>query len=279
MAVVPHPNEFGTQNEAYIEVVVPEGEDPWEYIPPVYIGNPIAPNRYCRRWNGKPTRMHYCGSEAGSGTEHLGYGRCYRHGGRAQIITGERIRASRYKALKHRTLGDLISKFAEDPDPLNVLAELDMARALLVDFVERHGEFTEQLVDWHDSFKQVKQPMSEEDALAFQRCVEEYAILLAERGDPTDAQIVQVAHAKRFLVAYRQPVDQGRPRKVIDILDALKAVDSIGKLVERLDKRDTISEPELNRIFSAMARVVDVIVTDPEQKRLIREGWMRAVTR
>lgn len=260
----------------YVDVPLPEGANANEYVPDEYIGNPIAPNAFCRGWNGKPSRLHYCHMVAGWGTDHVGIGRCKHHGGNHVMTTGARIR---YEGIGHRRIGDLIKKFAQDPDPLNMLAELDMARAILVDFVERHAEFIEQLADWHASFRVAKQPISEEDAMAYERSIIEYSIILDATGTATEKQLSDLVRAQRFLAAMRKPVDEGRPRKVTDLMDAVKAIEAIGKTIDRLDKRDTISEPELNRILGAMSRTVDVIVTDPEQKKLIREGWMRAVTR
>lgn len=256
-----------------VPVVVPPGEDPHKYIPPEYIGHPIAPNFYCRAWNSK--RNKYCRSKAGHGTLHLGEGRCRTHEGRP-ITTASRIR---YTDVGHRTIGDLVRKFQEDPDPLNMLDELAMARAILVDFIERHSAFTEALLDWHESFKLTKQPMSEEDASGYERVITEYAIMLRESGKYTDLQITDCTRAERFIQAYRKPVAEKRPRKVVEIIEVTKVIDTIVKIVSRLTERSTISEAELSRVISGMSRVVDVIVTDPEQRKKVREGWVQLVTR
>lgn len=260
----------------WVVVIVPEGEDPHRYVPKEHVGNPIAPNYFCRGWNGKPSRMHYCSMVAGWGTDHLGSGRCKHHGGRP-VTTGTRIR---YDGLHHRTIGDLVRKFADDPDPLNLLADLDLARAIMVDAIERHQEFTAQMDDWHASFAHKKLPISAEDAESFRRVVDEWAITIVEDGrEPTDLQIQDAARAKRYITALERPIDQGRPRKPVDILEVGRMLDTIGRLVDRLDKRDVISEAELNRMLRAMSLSVELVVTDPEQRKLIREGWMRAVTR
>jgi hypothetical protein len=42
----------------------------------------------------------------------------------------------------------------KDPDPLNLLPEVHLLRSLIIDFVERYDEFTEALIDWHESWKE-----------------------------------------------------------------------------------------------------------------------------
>lgn len=257
-----------------VEVIVPEGADPLTYIPKTYVGHPIAPNGFCRAWNVK--REKYCKRPAGDQTDHPGIGRCYHHHGRP-VKSGVSIR---YSDLQHRTLGDLFEKFANDPDPTNLLPDLALARSMLQDGIQRHQEFTEQLDDWHASYRFKKLPISPEDADSFRRVVDEWAINILDDGaDPTDLQIQDAARAKRYIAALERPVDQGRPRKPVDMLEFVRVIDTIGRLVDRLDKRNVISEPELNRILVGMKMVVEFIVTDPEQQRQIREGWMRVVTR
>lgn len=255
------------------EVIVPDGVDPWTFIPKEYVGHPIAPNAYCRGWNTK--RHKYCRSRSGHATTHPGEGRCRTHEGRP-VTTGAHIR---YHDLHHATLGDLVRKFQEDPDPLNILDELAMARALLVMFVEEYAAFSSALRDWHDSFKLTKQPMSKEDADGYIRVITEYAILLKESGQYTDLQITDCTRAERFVEAFQRPVQEARPRKIVEITEARHLIDSIVKLVSTLSERSTISEAELSRVISGMSRVVDVIVVDPEQRRKVREGWVRLVTR
>lgn len=252
---------------------VPEGVEPDTYIPDHYVGNPIAPNRFCRGWNGK--REKYCGSIAGTGTDHLGIGRCFIHEGRP-VKTGGGIR---YRELHHRTIKDLVEIFENDPDPLNILGELDLTRALLVHFINEYSEFTEALLAWYDSFKVARPPIAEEFASALERVVDEHAISLAETESASDGQVLDVQKAKKFIEAYRRPVAEGRPRKVMQLIEAQKLISTIVELVAHLDKRDQVSEAEMNRIINAMGRVVDVIVDDPDKKTKIREGWMRAVSR
>jgi hypothetical protein len=186
-----------------ITVIVPAGEDPDTYVPTTYVGHPIPPNQYCRGWNSK--REHYCSNEAGKGTTHFGTGRCMFHGG---LREGDgRIRYDhRYSRRMNERYAELVEQFAEDEDPLNLVPEIDMLRALFVDFINRYDETTEALLAWHASF-------GKED---------------------------------------REP----KPRKVMDIADASKVLDRIGKMVDRIRTRKviTVISPEVqDRLRSQIA--------------------------
>lgn len=87
---------------------------------------------------GKP-----CRNPAGFRTDHVGEGRCFIHGGKSPVRHG------RYSQVKHERLGDLIQKYADDPDPLNLEPELATLRALLEDHIERFDEFKTALVAWY----------------------------------------------------------------------------------------------------------------------------------
>jgi len=90
----------------------------------------------------------YCQHEAGWGTDHLGQGRCKLHGGSTPRITG---RYSVIDRARFRELIDVI-KHAEDRDPLDLIPELELQRAILIDFIERYDEFSEALIAWHASW-------------------------------------------------------------------------------------------------------------------------------
>jgi hypothetical protein len=88
----------------------------------------------------------YCYQRAGAGTDHLGYGRCKYHGGATTA------QAMRYAALGNPTIAELVARFMDDPDPLNLRDELAAARALFKHFVDEYGEISEALKAWHASF-------------------------------------------------------------------------------------------------------------------------------
>lgn len=87
-----------------------------------------------------------CKHSAGKRTDHPGEGRCWLHGGANPIKHG------RYSTIKRPRLAELIATFEGDPDPLNILPEVTLLRALITDYVERYDEFTTALVAWHESY-------------------------------------------------------------------------------------------------------------------------------
>lgn len=104
-----------------------------------------------------------CGRPAGWGTEHVGSGRCKLHGGNNPVKHG------RYSQITRPRLKELIEQFGADPDPMNLLPEVVLLRALVQDYIERYDAFTGALIDWHESWKdtgQGKKPQQVVDILS-----------------------------------------------------------------------------------------------------------------
>ncbi len=88
---------------------------------------------------------HICGAEAksskrpcrrpaGWGTDHVGQGRCKLHGG----VSGT-LKHGLYSKVKWNTLGDKIQKL-KGAESLDLGEELVLARALLLDYLDRAGD-------------------------------------------------------------------------------------------------------------------------------------------
>lgn len=73
----------------------------------------------------------YCTRVAGYNTDHLGEGRCHLHGGATPIKHG------RYSKVKRKELRELMAELEADPDPMNLLPDLHMMRALWRMLVEK----------------------------------------------------------------------------------------------------------------------------------------------
>lgn len=86
----------------------------------------LEPNYFCRGWNAK--RGKYCRSRAGSGTTHVGVGRCKQHGG-LQADDGRVTNGAR-SLVKTSSLRELIETEKGRTDPLNLVEELAILRAL-----------------------------------------------------------------------------------------------------------------------------------------------------
>jgi hypothetical protein len=90
-----------------------------------------APHAKCgahAKQTGKP-----CTRPAGWGTDHSGSGRCKMHGGKTPIKHG------RYSKIARQRLAAVLVDIEADPDPLNLLPELQLLRAQAMHFLEKSG--------------------------------------------------------------------------------------------------------------------------------------------
>ena len=223
------------------------------------------------------SRVGTCRNDRGFRTTHPGEGRCYLHGG---LQEGDRrLKSGRYSTVNHERLRELIEKFEADPDPLNLFPEIAALRAMFVDYVERYQLITEALLAWHADWSLRKRPLPEELLMAFERVVDEWEIALNDdQGEEaTVAQRADASEARKFITFLRCYDEVQKPKQVLDISDAHRMLSEIGRMVERVENlrsANAISRPELNRVISAMGRVVELAVQDEAVKVKIRDGWM-----
>lgn len=233
---------------------------------PAIQGKPVATSCGAKK---KRTPGH-CSKSAGWRTDHPGQGKCYLHGGATPIKSG------RYSTITRPRVRELIEKHEADADPLNVLPELAAARALFEDFVERYDHWRDALLAWHKSYTS-RTSLPEVQAEAFRRCMDEYEIRLGEIGeDATENQLEDAKLAREFLTTLTAG-DESKPREVLDLSDAVRHVDTITKIVERIERirgENAISRRELHRMISEMGRVVETYITDKHDQEKIREGWL-----
>lgn len=212
-----------------------------------------------------------CKRPAGHATDHLGQGKCNLHGGLSRITHG------RYSKVKRKRLRAIIERHEQDDDPLNLLPEVAALRALFEDFINRYDETTEALLAWHASFQLERRPLPEALVMAFERCVTEWEITALERDEMTDSKAGDLAQAKKFLTILREGTDATKPRQVLDIADAHRILDSVGKMVERIENaasKNSISRANLDRILHEMLRSIDLLVTDEALRNRIKEQWL-----
>lgn len=84
-----------------------------------------------------------CQFAAGYKTDHVGFGKCRLHGGATPTRTG------RWSAITHERLAPLVKAFMADPEPLDLLPEVALLRALVLDFVERYNARVDALEAWN----------------------------------------------------------------------------------------------------------------------------------
>jgi hypothetical protein len=88
-----------------------------------------------------------CHQWPGWGTEHVGSGKCKLHGGATPVKHG------RYSTIARSSIQQRLSELkAPDADPLDLVEDLYLLRALTIDYIQRYDDFTEALLAWHTSF-------------------------------------------------------------------------------------------------------------------------------
>ena len=171
-------------------------------------------DKTCRAKTRKGTQ---CGRPAGWGTDHIGEGRCKLHGGKTPIKTG------RYSKITRPRIKELIEQFENDPKPLDLLPEVKLLRALILDYIERYDEYTEALILWWDA----------------EINPHEYGEAPEYNEDGSE-----------------KPHRYSRPRKIIDILQVGGFIKDIGSLIEKVNKqkdKQAVSMEHLHRVMQAMA--------------------------
>lgn len=198
------------------------------------------------------SREGTCRNPAGAGTDHVGEGRCKFHGGNAAVKHG------RYSKIKRPQIKTLLQDFEDDPEPLNLLPEVQLLRALLTDYIDRHGDLTEALLAWRGSYGKVFQ----------QKYREWYAEVmeLAESGAPPEE-----------LPEPPDPMDfAGRPSNggAADITSVARLVDQVGSMVDRIEKHKTSSTFTLSTLSHLLEQVgIELVQTVQEE---VKDEALRA---
>jgi nucleotide-binding universal stress UspA family protein len=245
-----------------------------------------------------------CQNTAGKKTDHVGEGRCWLHGGATPIKHG------RYSVIQRQNIKERIAQFESDADPLNLLPEVLLLRALTADLIDRYDELVEGLHRWHVSFESnyLQARMNWlQDVQAFTRPEINglhTAVLVAidnlvEMEGQDDALDLLIDGAKQTLEQAIKPsrVKLGqippapdplsfvdKPRKLLDISEAANLIDKVGKMVERIEKQKqegTIKLETLDRVLEQLGvevvKAVQQHVADPDSRsqilRDVEERW------
>jgi hypothetical protein len=183
-------------------------------VKPTASGDPTGGGQYCGAKvpkTGKP-----CRQRAGARTDHVGEGCCWLHGGLTPIRRG------RYSGITTRPrLQELIDRFEADPDPMNLLPEVALVRAVALDFVERYDEMHEGLMRWNMSFDKAFRS-------DWGKWVREMRAHVADGGDPDDEAAPQMPDPLSYVPT--------RPVQIIEISSAAGIASQVGALVDRINK-------------------------------------------
>jgi len=223
-----------------------------------------------------------CAVAAGYGTDHPGVGRCCYHGGGGVLIQESAPGKRRYAVITRERIAHLISHFSAeaDSDRWDVSAEVDALRAIFVDFIERYDEYTDALLKWSADYQLTRSPLDPRLVESWAELVETWRadrISESKTGGLEPEDYRAYTQAKDYLGILRVGPDTNKPKQVMDIADAHKILDSIGKMVERVMKfrsANAVSRPELNRVMQEMWRAVDGLVKDEELKKQIVQAWL-----
>jgi hypothetical protein len=189
---------------------------------------PNPPEWYCTA-KAKSTG-NQCGNRAGFKTDHVGEGKCHLHGGLTPIKHG------RYSKVKNEETRRLFEEHSQDANPLDLLPELALLRALTENFINRYDEFVEALLAWHEADQ------------------EDY-------------------HDKRFGNMDDPPPFVFRPPEIVDIADASRLLDRIGKMAERIYKlqigKAILIDIDHDYLERFIREVVFSVINDVEARRSI----------
>lgn len=182
--------------------------------------------------SGKP-----CKKPAGHGTDHPGEGKCRNHGGVGQKPS------TRYQLTNASpSLRQAIEQQQADPDPLNLLPDLVLARGILHEAIERHSATNAALIAWHASFTSGFQ---EAEALWRERL----ALYL---------EAVQAGHSEPEQGLPPPPLPEhfeSKPRQLPDLAAFITLIDRVTGIVERIQKREqerSISLTEVDRVLNEL---------------------------
>lgn len=159
-----------------------------------------------------------CTQKAGWGTDHPGQGRCKLHGGAAPRKHG------RYSTVTNVRVRELLAELEDDPNPLDVIPDIQLVRALVKDWLDRYVELRDALLAWNATL---------------------------EEGQ--------------------------RPARVPEVQDVRALLESVSRMVARVEKTRSANFMPRQRVLqlmAAMGRVVDAHVTE-EVARAIHEEWLR----
>jgi hypothetical protein len=181
-----------------------------------------------------------CCLDKGHGTDHLGEGPCKFHG-------GNKVHTNVYRLIKKASATtealDLVRENVEDP--MDLRPELEMLRAMVIEFHERYEEFKNGLIAFSKSFDpSVTMLMTSNSPMIWAKAIAEL----------------------------RGAVNQ-RPVQVIDVSFTSVILDRIGKMVERIHKINTDGSltPERVRMYRDALVLAVMEECTPEQAAKIAD--------
>src|SRR5678815_141457 len=190
--------------------------------------------KHCGR---KANDGHPCTNQKGYGTDHLGDGPCKYHGGCSPV--------SVYTKLKRQLTVEALKQVEEMvEDPMDLRPEVQLLRAMVIEFHNRYEEFKAAILTFHNSFNPaLTEFLASDSPLVWAKARESLKLTLSNQ----------------------------RPREVPDITNSSLIVDRVGKMVERIHKMkmDQALTPEiLRRYRDALVQAVVEECSAEQAKRI-----------
>lgn len=161
-----------------------------------------------------------CKLSAGHRTDHPGEGRCWLHGGRSPIKHG------RYSKIKRPRIRELIDQYDKDPNPLDLMPEAALLRALTTDFVERYDNYVDAMQLWHAHYtKAFKDAVRAWQRAARDQIQRELGVVM---DDFAEIELPPIPDPRNYI--------PDRPMQIVDISAAATLADKVGSMVDRIEK-------------------------------------------
>ncbi|AFZ67000.1 hypothetical protein [Deinococcus peraridilitoris] len=203
-----------------------------------------------------------CRNAAGFKTDHPSQGKCYLHGGKTPVKHG------RYSLLKHARLRELLEQAEQDPDPLDLTQDVLLMRAVVHDYLDRHGLVTDAILAWHASFNHAFESDMREWRKAFAEWIEECQHLGYEEGEPPELPLPEKYAPK--------------PRQVPDIAGVVGLLGQVGAMADRIQKhkqQQSLSMAAVNHLLEQFAvevlHATQEVISDPATRTKLLENVER----
>jgi hypothetical protein len=172
-----------------------------------------------------------CRHPAGWGTSHPGFGRCKAHGGstrngvtHAELLARERALETDVdkpydELIREKDIADLLRVLKQRSDITDLSEDLQLARAITIDFVNRARELETALLRWSASWDRDWQA-------AALMLIEELQIAQLDEDWPRYAELLtKIPDPLRFM---------DRPKKVVDVSAAVGMFRNIAAIVAQI---------------------------------------------
>ena len=94
--------------------------------------------------------------------------------------------------------------------------------------------------------------------------------------EPAAERERELTEARAFLAALGSPLDQSKPRRLLDVNGAVRLLAEVRSQVAtiaHIEAENAVGRRDLFRVLGEMARVVELYVEDPAVREKIKAAW------